>query len=89
MPKNHKQDVAIEDEISNMEDTSVIINDSINIGLDDSIIEEEKLSIEELQSQCPFTLGQLVWAKIGNFPFWPGVVTLDPAKMLYVKQQKG
>lgn len=35
--------------------------------------------------ECHWVIGQLAWAKVGNFPFWPCVVTLDPVLMIYHK----
>ncbi|XP_046412948.1 histone-lysine N-methyltransferase NSD2 [Neodiprion fabricii] len=35
--------------------------------------------------ECNWLLGQLAWARIGTFPFWPCVVTLEPVTMIYHK----
>lgn len=35
--------------------------------------------------QCNWNLGQLAWARVGNFPFWPCVVTLDPTSFIFYK----
>jgi len=50
-------------------------------------------SIEELPSpkvvsptvECQWTVGQLAWARVGNFPFWPCMVTVDPTSRIYYK----
>lgn len=50
-------------------------------------------SIEEIPSpkvigpdvECPWAVGQLAWARVGNFPFWPCMVTVDPASRIYYK----
>ncbi|XP_024945454.1 histone-lysine N-methyltransferase NSD2 isoform X2 [Cephus cinctus] len=34
---------------------------------------------------CKWKVGQLGWARVGTFPFWPCVVTLDPATFSYHK----
>lgn len=34
-------------------------------------------------------LGDIVWAKIGKFPFWPSIVCIDPLSMTYVKSARG
>lgn len=34
-------------------------------------------------------LGDIVWAKIGKFPFWPSIVCIDPLSMTYVKPATG
>ena len=25
-----------------------------------------------------FSLGDLAWARIGHYPFWPGIITIEP-----------
>lgn len=56
-----------------------------------SNIMEEEISSEQAivpnvcVVECPWVLGQLAWARVGNFPFWPCVVTLDPETMTYHK----
>ncbi|KMQ92238.1 histone-lysine n-methyltransferase nsd2 [Lasius niger] len=35
--------------------------------------------------ECQWVVGQLAWARVGNFPYWPCVVTLDPNSMIYHK----
>lgn len=35
--------------------------------------------------ECPWTVGQLAWARVGNFPFWPCMVTVDPTARIYYK----
>lgn len=87
MPKNVKQESTTEDENSKMEDTSVM-DDDVNGSLDGSAkMEEEKLDFEELQAKSPWSLGQLVWARMGNYPFWPSIVTLDPTTKSFVTQR--
>lgn len=89
MPKTIIEDPATEDVSVKMEDTSSVMEDSSNSNsLDTSLkMGEEKLAIEDLQSKCPWSLGQVVWARIGGFPYWPGIVTLDPTTMSYVSQK--
>lgn len=85
MPKNTKQETSTtEDENSKMEDTSVM-DDDVNGSLDGSVkMEEEKVDIEELQAKSPWSLGQLVWARMGSYPYWPSIVTLDPTTKSFV-----
>jgi len=35
--------------------------------------------------ECNWIVGQLAWARVGNFPFWPCIVTFDPTTMTYHK----
>jgi hypothetical protein len=84
VPKNIKQEIIDNDHT--MEETINMdrsLNNSLN-GLIKEEVKEEIISIEDLEAKSPWTLGQLVWAKIGSFPFWPGVVTLDPSTMSFL-----
>lgn len=48
---------------------------------------EEILSPKEISPtvECPWMVGQLAWARVGNFPFWPCMVTIDPTARIYYK----
>jgi len=48
---------------------------------------EEILSpqINHPSNECHWVIGQLAWARVGSFPFWPCIVTLDPILMIYQK----
>ncbi|XP_014480205.1 PREDICTED: histone-lysine N-methyltransferase NSD2 isoform X2 [Dinoponera quadriceps] len=35
--------------------------------------------------ECNWVAGHLAWARVGNFPFWPCIVTPDPSSMIYYK----
>lgn len=70
--------------------------DEINIGNSvDEVSDSSTMlnSTEELPSpkaigpnvECPWMVGQLAWARVGNFPFWPCMVTVDPASRIYYK----
>lgn len=32
-----------------------------------------------------FEIGDIVWAKIGRYPFWPSIVCMDPETNVYIK----
>ncbi|OAD57248.1 Histone-lysine N-methyltransferase, H3 lysine-36 and H4 lysine-20 specific, partial [Eufriesea mexicana] len=87
MPKNRKyqhspdssNDSTDENNTANdMDDTS---DSSINL----SIMEEPTPKLVSSSIECNWLLGQLAWARVGNFPFWPCVITLDPVLMVYHK----
>ncbi|XP_032662597.1 histone-lysine N-methyltransferase NSD2 isoform X2 [Odontomachus brunneus] len=47
---------------------------------------EENLPSRAISSmECNWVAGHLAWAKVGNFPFWPCIVTPDPVSMIYYK----
>ncbi|CAL7936216.1 unnamed protein product [Xylocopa violacea] len=48
-----------------------------------STMEETTPKLDGSSVQCDWILGQLAWARVGNFPFWPCVITLDPILMVY------
>lgn len=35
--------------------------------------------------ECSWAVGHLAWARVGNFPFWPCIVTPDPVSMIYYR----
>ncbi|XP_012245825.1 histone-lysine N-methyltransferase NSD2 isoform X3 [Bombus impatiens] len=62
--------------VNDMDDTS---DSSTNL----SIMEDTTPKLVDSPIQCNWILGQLAWARVGNFPFWPCVITLDPVLMVY------
>ncbi|XP_003707627.2 nuclear receptor binding SET domain protein isoform X1 [Megachile rotundata] len=62
--------------INDMDDTS---DSSTNFNA----TEEGTIKLVSSSVQCNWILGQLAWARVGNFPFWPCVITLDPVLMIY------
>jgi len=61
----------------------------------DEVNNSSMLNIEEVPSpnidspntECPWIIGQLAWARVGNFPFWPCMVTIDPESRIYYKMR--
>lgn len=84
MPKNQNLSNSSNDStdenntVNDMDDTS---DSSTNL----SIMEETASKLVGTSIQCNWILGQLAWARVGNFPFWPCVITLDPILMIYHK----
>lgn len=77
--------------IGNMDESIGEIN---IVSLDEASDSSTTLnSIEEIPSpkligpdvECPWLVGQLAWARVGNFPFWPCMVTVDPTSRIYYK----
>ncbi|XP_068977009.1 histone-lysine N-methyltransferase NSD2 isoform X2 [Bombus flavifrons] len=62
--------------VNDMDDTS---DSSTNL----SVMEDTTPKLADSPIQCNWILGQLAWARVGNFPFWPCVITLDPVLMIY------
>lgn len=80
-----KQEVTVENKNSRMEDSLNGTNDSMSDSFNTTF--EAKVNIEDIQAKSPWTLGQVVWAKYSSFPYWPGIITLNPTSMSYVSQR--
>ncbi|XP_028044600.1 histone-lysine N-methyltransferase NSD2 isoform X2 [Monomorium pharaonis] len=48
---------------------------------------EETPSSKEINPniECKWIVGQLAWARVGNFPFWPCMVTHEPTSKIHCK----
>ncbi|KAE9529094.1 hypothetical protein AGLY_012048 [Aphis glycines] len=72
-------------------DTSNLDDKSKSLSKESPIKEE---SIEDVKHESPtsenekknnFEIGDIVWAKIGKYPFWPSIVCIDPDTNTYLK----
>ncbi|XP_050534604.1 histone-lysine N-methyltransferase NSD3 isoform X3 [Daktulosphaira vitifoliae] len=56
------------------------------------IVHDDDLSLIDSNSEKKldnnFNIGDVVWAKIGKYPFWPSVVCYDPNQKIYYKESK-
>ncbi|XP_012266706.2 histone-lysine N-methyltransferase NSD2 isoform X2 [Athalia rosae] len=74
----------------NITKTNVGVTDSVdqNVAVEndsDSIhVSKESDSLHNIV-ECSWSLGQLAWARIGTFPFWPCVINSEPITMIYHK----
>ncbi|KAL4714612.1 hypothetical protein ACJJTC_002177 [Scirpophaga incertulas] len=41
----------------------------------------------ELEARCEYQVGDLAWARMGTYPFWPCIVTREPLTNLFVKRK--
>lgn len=46
-----------------------------------------KNELFEIEAKCPYQVGDLAWARMGTFPFWPCIVTRDPYSDMFVKKK--
>ncbi|XP_072936008.1 uncharacterized protein [Epargyreus clarus] len=46
-----------------------------------------KSDLFELEAKCEYQVGDLAWAKMGTYPFWPCIVTRDPYSGMFVKKK--
>ncbi|XP_035729731.1 histone-lysine N-methyltransferase NSD2-like isoform X1 [Vespa mandarinia] len=88
MPKTRKSQNSSENSNENI-DESNIVNDtdeaSDSFSSSNSMEEIASPKFDNNTAQCNWSLGQLAWARVGNFPFWPCVVTLDPTSLIFYK----
>ncbi|XP_020293467.1 histone-lysine N-methyltransferase NSD2 isoform X2 [Pseudomyrmex gracilis] len=61
------------------------VSSPVSTSMEEEISSEQAIVPNVCVVECPWVLGQLAWARVGNFPFWPCVVTLDPETMTYHK----
>lgn len=92
MPKRRKQ---VLNSTDNSTDESIGEINVVNNTEETSDSSVTLNSIEETPSpspkahdpnvECPWMVGQLAWARVGNFPFWPCMVTVDPVSKIHYK----
>lgn len=46
-----------------------------------------KNEVFDLEAQCLYQVGDLAWARMGTYPFWPSIITRDPLSGLFVKKK--
>lgn len=46
-----------------------------------------KSELFELEAKCPYQVGDLAWARMGTYPFWPSIVTRDPSSGVFVRKK--
>ncbi|XP_063369340.1 uncharacterized protein LOC134657707 [Cydia amplana] len=46
-----------------------------------------KNELFELEATCNYQVGDLAWARVGTYPFWPCIVTREPFSDTFVKKK--
>lgn len=46
-----------------------------------------KSKLFQVEVSCPYQVGDLAWARMGTFPFWPCIITRDPATEMFVRKK--
>lgn len=46
-----------------------------------------KSDLFDLEAKCAYQVGDLAWARMYTYPFWPSIVTRDPATGIFVKKK--
>ncbi|CAH0763426.1 unnamed protein product [Diatraea saccharalis] len=50
-------------------------------------ISVSKSDMFELEAKCEFQVGDLAWARMGTYPFWPCIVTREPSSGIFVRKK--
>lgn len=87
-PKTRKQQNLMNNSSESIDEINIAnaideTNDSSTIS--NSTEENPSSKVSSPTIECQWVVGQLAWARVGNFPFWPCLVTLDPVSMIYCK----
>ncbi|KPJ05187.1 putative histone-lysine N-methyltransferase Mes-4 [Papilio xuthus] len=53
----------------------------------DNKITLSKSEIFDMEAKCEYQVGDLAWARMGTYPFWPCIVTRDPASGTFIKKK--
>ncbi|XP_048264337.1 histone-lysine N-methyltransferase NSD2 isoform X3 [Bombus terrestris] len=85
MPRNRKYQNSPDSSNDSTDENNTVndMDDTSDSSTSLSIMEDTTPKLVDSPIQCNWILGQLAWARVGNFPFWPCVVTLDPVLMVY------
>ncbi|XP_076171754.1 nuclear receptor binding SET domain protein isoform X2 [Ptiloglossa arizonensis] len=85
MPKARKYQNSSDSSNESTDENNVTndVDDTSDSSTSLSTMEEASPKMVGSSIQCNWILGQLAWARVGNFPFWPCVITLDPVLMMY------
>lgn len=46
-----------------------------------------KSELFDIEAKCVYQVGDLAWARMGTYPFWPCIVTREPGSELFVKKK--
>lgn len=46
-----------------------------------------KSEIFDMEAKCEYQVGDLAWARMGTYPFWPCIITRDPGSGTFVKKK--
>lgn len=46
-----------------------------------------KSELFDLEAKCEYQVGDLAWARMGTYPFWPCIITRDPDTNMFVRKK--
>ncbi|XP_021923850.1 histone-lysine N-methyltransferase NSD2 isoform X3 [Zootermopsis nevadensis] len=63
-----------------------IVKEEVKSDTTDKTCETSELSLcDEKMSGCDWVIGDLAWARVSGYPFWPCMIALDPQQRIFTK----
>jgi len=84
-PKTRRQRNSMDNNNESIDENNATSSLEIASSTSNSVIEDVLSPKVSPNVECNWMVGQLAWARVGNFPFWPCIVTFDPTSMTYHK----
>lgn len=47
-----------------------------------------KSELFEMEAKCAYQVGDLAWARMGTYPFWPCIVTREPGSEMFIRKKR-
>jgi hypothetical protein len=61
-------------------------NEEVESEITDKMCEISEMSVcDEKISGCDWVIGDLAWARVSGYPFWPCMIALDPQQRVFTK----
>jgi len=71
---------------SNSNDVTNLLTYQHKPELNDTEVDNSLLENSITSGECKnFKVGDIIWAKIGKYPFWPSVICIDPQSKIFIK----
>jgi hypothetical protein len=62
------------------------VKEEVESEVTDTICETSEMSLcDEKMSGCDWVIGDLAWARVSGYPFWPCMICLDPQQRIFTK----
>lgn len=57
--------------------------------VNDKIINPPFTSEKSGNDEEPFQIGNIIWARLAGYPYWPSMICLDPESLTHIKGSPG
>lgn len=62
------------------------VKEKVENAVADKIYESTEISVsDEKVPGCDWVIGDLAWARVSGYPFWPCIIVLDPEQRIFTK----